>query len=137
MALTHLVDTSVFTRLRNPAVLAALRPLLESGATARAAMTDLEVGFSARNEREWDELHDDLEICAPLEILPVDFARALTVQRLLAAAGRRGRKLPGLLTAAVAERQRLIVLHYDRDYDYIAGVTGQTVAWVVPAGTVD
>lgn len=137
MALAHLVDTSVFTRLQNPAVLTALRPLLERGAAARAVMTDLEVGFSARNEREWDELHDDLEICASLEVLPVDFARALTVQRLLAAGGQRGRKLPDLLTAAAAERQRLIVLHYDRDYDYIAGVTGQTVEWVVPAGTVD
>ncbi len=137
MALTHLVDTSVFTRLRSPAVLAALKSLVESGTAARATMTDLEVGFSARNERDWDELDDDLEICASLEVLPVDFTRALTVQRLLAAGGQRGRKLPDLLTAAVAERQRLIVLHYDRDYDYIAEVTGQATSWVVPAGTID
>ncbi len=137
MALTHLVDTSVFTRLRNPTVVAALRPLVESRRAARAAMTDMEVGFSARNEHEWDELRDDLEICAPLEVLPADFERALTVQRILARAGQRGRKLPDLLMAAVAERQRLTVLHYDRDYDYIAGATGQAVEWIVPAGTVD
>ena len=137
MALTHLVDTSVFTRLSDPAVLVELRPLVQAGAAARAPISDLEIGFSARNANEWDELNDDLEICASLEILPVDFARAQTVQRLLAQAGRRGRKVPDLLIAAVAERHRLTVLHYDRDYDHIASVTGQTVTWVVPAGTID
>jgi len=29
------------------------------------------------------------------------------------------------------------VLHYDADYDRIAGVTGQAVEWVVERGSVD
>jgi len=29
------------------------------------------------------------------------------------------------------------VLHYDRDFDLIAEVTGQPVEWVVPYGTAD
>jgi hypothetical protein len=37
---------------------------------------------------------------------------------------------------AVAERKRVILLHYDGDYDLIADVTGQPVQWVVPRGTV-
>ena len=37
--------------------------------------------------------------------------------------------IPDLLIAAVAERAGLCVLHYDRDYDLIASVTGQDVEW--------
>jgi hypothetical protein len=29
------------------------------------------------------------------------------------------------------------VLHYDGDFDVIAAITGQAVAWVVPAGSAD
>ena len=49
----------------------------------------------------------------------------------------RGRKVPDLLIAAAAERSKLTLLHYDRDFDQIAKVTGQACQWVVPAGTVD
>lgn len=41
---------------------------------------------------------------------------------------------PGVLIAAVAERERVTVLHYDSDYELIAQATGQPVAWVVPRG---
>jgi hypothetical protein len=44
--------------------------------------------------------------------------------------------LPGLLIAAVAERERVTVLRYDSDYDLIAAVTGQPLQWVVPRGTI-
>lgn len=63
--------------------------------------------------------------------------RARQVQRLLAARHQRGRKVPDLLIAAAAEANDLAVLHYDADFDRIAAVTGQRVAWIVPAGTVD
>ncbi|HEX4657178.1 MAG TPA: hypothetical protein VH307_07320 [Streptosporangiaceae bacterium] len=38
---------------------------------------------------------------------------------------------PGLLIAAVAERERVTLVHYDGDYDLIAEVTGQPMQWVV------
>jgi hypothetical protein len=44
--------------------------------------------------------------------------------------------LPDLLIAAVAERERVTILHYDSDYDLIMEVTGQPAQWVVPRGTV-
>lgn len=137
MALTHLADTSVLTRLAAHEVGAAIRPLLQTAALARSAMTDLEIGVSARNGDEWYALEDALEVCSALEIEAADFRRALDVQRLLAAAGQRGRKVPDLLTAAVAERHRLTVLHYDGDFDLIAAITGQSAEWVVPAGSID
>ena len=56
MALTHLLDTSVLARLSRPAVRAMVEPLAVAGSAARAGITDLEIGFSARNAREWDKL---------------------------------------------------------------------------------
>ena len=53
------------------------------------------------------------------------------------AAGRSGQSaFPDLLIAAVAERERVTLLHYDRDFDLIAHITGQAMQWVVPRGTV-
>ena len=42
-----------------------------------------------------------------------------------------------LLVAATAERFALTVLHYDRDYERIAEITGQPTEWIIPAGTAD
>ena len=57
--------------------------------------------------------------------------------RTVGAAGMSGRSASrDLLIAAVAERARVTVLHYDSDYDLITKVTGQPVQWVVPRGTV-
>lgn len=136
MALTHLADTSVLTRLREPSVRDAITPLLEAGVLARSTMTDLEIGFSARNPEEWHTLVDALDICTRLDVEAQQFDHALEVQRALAGAGYRGRKVPDLLIAATAERHHLTVLHYDADYDLIAEVTGQAVEWVVPAGSI-
>lgn len=44
--------------------------------------------------------------------------------------------LPDLLIAAVAERHRVIVMHYDADYDVIAEMTGQPTLWVTERGSV-
>ena len=41
------------------------------------------------------------------------------------------------LIAAAGEQEKLVLLHYDSDFDLIAKVTGQQCEWVVPAGTVD
>jgi predicted nucleic acid-binding protein len=66
-----------------------------------------------------------------------DWNRALDVQAALWRGGRiRAVGLPDLLIAAVAERERVTVLHYDGDYDVIAQVTSQPAQWVVPRGTV-
>lgn len=61
-------------------------------------------------------------------ISPAIENRALEVQALLAERGQhRGPKVPDLIVAATAEYARLTVLHVDRDYETIAGITGQPV----------
>ena len=63
--------------------------------------------------------------------------RAVVVQDLLADHGqKRGAKIADLLIAAAAEAAGLVVLHYDHDFELIAGVTDQPTEWIVPAGSV-
>lgn len=137
MALTHLLDTSVLTRLWNPAIRGAIEPKVELGELGRAGISDLEVGYSARDASEWDGLAQALEIFKLVETTAEHVRRARQVQRLLAAKHQRGRKVPDLLIAAAAEGSSLTVLHYDADFDRIAAVTGQPCEWVLPAGSVD
>ena len=100
-------------------------------------MTDLEVGFSARNGDEWDRLMVALDTFQLVDVDARHVARARQVQRLLAVRGLRGRKVPDLLIAAVAEATARTVLHYDANFDHIATVTGQATEWIVPQGSVD
>ena len=137
MALTHLIDTSVISRLGAPSVRAIVDPLAHNGRIGRAGITDLEVGYGSRNAREWDQDMADLSVFDLIETSADHVRRARQVQRLLASRSQRGRKVPDLLIAAAAEEKSLTLLHYDADFDLIAKVTGQRCEWVVPAGTID
>ena len=137
MALTHILDTSVLTRLGHAAVRAAIEPLAQADGVARAGISDLEIGFSARNLAEWTRLTSALSAFALIETDAGHVHRARQVQRLLASRGLRGRKVPDLLVAAAAEDAGLIVLHYDADFDHIGRITGQRCEWVVRAGSID
>ncbi len=137
MALTQLLDTSVLTRVREPTVREAIEERAQRGELARAGISDLEVGFSARNAAEWDRLADAVGVFELVESTAEHVRRARQVQRLLASKHQRGCKVPDLLVAAAAEARNLAVLHYDADFDLIAAVTGQSCQWVVPAGSID
>ena len=137
MALTHLADTSVLKRLGEPSVRGVIEPLANEGKLARAGVTDLEVGYSARSAKEWDQLMGALAAFELIETTADHLRRARQVQRMLAAKHQRGRKIPDLLIAAAGEARGLTVVHYDADFDRIAAVTGQRCEWVVPAGSVD
>jgi len=136
MALTHLVDTSVLTRLGEPTVRAALESLAAVGRVGRSGISDLEVGYSARSAREWDDLQTALSAFELVETEARHMKRARQVQRMLAGRSQRGRKVPDLLVAATAEEAELIVLHYDADFDRIAAVTGQKCEWVAAPGSI-
>lgn len=131
-----LLDTSVLTRLRAPSIVQRIEELDGNG-LARTSMTDLEIGFSARSADEWDRLVAALAAFRRIDVEAHHFDRARQVQRRLVADGLRGRKVPILLIAAVAEATSLTVLHYDADFDHIATVTGQPTQWIVERGSVD
>lgn len=135
---SYLADTSALARLRYDPVAAALGPMIEAGLVATCGVIEFELGWATRSGTEFDELRADRD--AGYEWLPThdeDWRRALDVQATLWRGGQvRAVGFPDLLTAAVAERERVTVLHYDSDFDLIARVTGQPVQWVVPRGTV-
>ena len=137
MALSHLIDTSVLTRLARPDVRNIVEPMARAGQLARPGICDLEIGYSARNAGVWDQLTGALDAFDAVETTATHVTRALQVQRLLAARSQRGRKLSDLLVAAAAEALGLTVLHYDVDFEQISVVTGQPHEWVVPADTID
>jgi predicted nucleic acid-binding protein len=135
---THLADTSALARLGRPEVAAALGPLIEAGLVATCGVIEFELGWATRTSAEFDQVRADRD--AGYEWLAThdqDWHRALDVQATLWRTGRvRAAGLPDLLVAAVAERERVTLLHYDSDYDLIAEVTGQAMQWVVQRGTV-
>ena len=125
MALTHLVDTSVLTPLKQPAFRAAVEQLADSDRLRRAGISDLEIGHSASHTRERDCVQEALTSLELVETTAAHVPRARQVQRRLTARRQRGRKVPDLLVAAAAEASKLTVLHYDADFARIAAVTGQ------------
>lgn len=133
----YLVDKSAIVRMTTEAVAARLTPLIVDGQVATCGVVELEVLYSARGERELLETRARRAIAyVRVPMSEGDFVRAEEVMALMARQGHhRGASLPDLLIAAVAERAGLTVLHYDSDYDLIAGVTGQPVEWVAPRGT--
>lgn len=131
-------DTSAVARVAKPVVAQRLIPLIEAGLVARCTITDLEAGVSARNARDWKHTRHARSPWPQVTIDRDVMDRAFEVQGALAGEGlHRTVKLGDLLIAAAAERARLVVLHYDRDFDGIATITGQPAEWVAPPGTVD
>ncbi len=134
----YLADKSALARLHLPEVTPALAPLIEAGLVATCAVVEFEILWSTRTPDEFKSVRHDRSIGYEwLTTEDTDWRRALDVQALLWATGQmRSVPLPDLLIAAVAERNRLTVLHYDSDYDTIAGLTGQPTQWVVARGLV-
>jgi predicted nucleic acid-binding protein len=133
----YLADTSAISRFPRTEVAEALGPLVTDGRVATCGVIDLELLYSARNSTDYARIATSRR--ASFEWLPtedVDIRRALAIQGELAKRGQHRIAWPDLVIAAVAERHRITLLHYDADYDLIAGITGQSVEWVVPKGSV-
>ena len=139
MTSLYLVDKSALARVaREPTVQAALERLDDIGVLATTSVIDLEIGYSARNLKEFESVAADrAELYQQLPLTPTVTDRARQVQReLVRTCQHRGPGVPDLLIAATAELNNATVIHYDRDFDTIAAITGQPVEWIVPAGSV-
>lgn len=133
----YIADKSALVHLGKSAVSAKVTPLIMAGQVATCGVIELEVLFSAQSER--DLLATRSERAGAFRRVPIieaDFVRAEDVMAQLAKKGKhRSVSIPDLLIAAVAERERLTVLHYDQDFEVVASVTGQPVEWVAPRGS--
>lgn len=103
--------------------------------------TLLEMRYSARDDRGFEQLAKRLDALTFVPQTAEVSARALSAQSELAVAkGISHRVKPvDLLIAAVAAAAGVGVLHYDRDYDTIAAHTSLAFSsvWVAPRGSID
>jgi len=128
MSTSWLIDKSALVRLGSSPDAHEWAERIERGLVTITTVTLLEAGFSARSPID---LARALE-SPPLASMPVDYLtpavedRAVAVQRLLAERGQhRAPSIPDLLIAAAAELNHRTVLHFDKDFDLIAEITGQ------------
>jgi len=95
----------------------------------------LELTRLAPNEKRAREIAERL---AAFEMVPMPaglWLQARETQLALAAGGDHRRVPPGdLLLAAAAEQADVVLVHYDRDYERIAAVSGLRHQWLVPDG---
>jgi predicted nucleic acid-binding protein len=135
---TFLADKSALTRRdTRPEVREALEPLLLGGEVATCGIVDLELLYSATSRATYRALAEALRGMPRVAIEESCIRRALEVQSMLAERSQhRAVPLPDLLVAACAEQAGLAVLHYDADFERIAGLTGQPAQWIVPRDSV-
>jgi len=134
----YLADTTVFARLAKPSVAAVFAPLAAEGRVAVCAPVAFELGYAARGPDHYQALADRLLSFPQAPTTDADHRRALEVQGALASGSQhRALSLVDALVAAVAEARDLVVLHYDADFELVAGITGQDQEWVVPRGAAD
>jgi predicted nucleic acid-binding protein len=132
----YLADKSALARLTVPTVAQRVRPLIEEGLIATCAVIDLELLYSARASSDYEAVRAERRVFEDIPITPKVMDRALAVQRGLAPTGQHRVAIPDLIIAAAAESASLTMLHYDADFERIAGLTGQAHEWVVRRGSV-
>jgi predicted nucleic acid-binding protein len=127
---TWLIDKSALVRLAASPDAAEWAVRLERGLVRITTVTRLEAGYSARSG---PELRAGLQQ-PPLSSMPVEYLtpaiedRAVEVLTLLADRGQhRAPSIPDLIIAATAELAGHTVLHFDKDFEVIAQITGQPV----------
>lgn len=126
----YLIDKSALVRLAYSPDAAEWAVRIERGLVRITTVTRLEVAYSARTAAAARSVFRTPPISAmPVEYLtPAIEDRALEVQLSLAAKGKhRAPSIPDLIIAATAELVGLIILHLDKDFDLIAGLTGQPI----------
>jgi predicted nucleic acid-binding protein len=135
-----LADTSAVVRLlRDERAYVRWEDMIARRLVAICPITELEILYSARSPADRADLLDDLgEAFGWLAVPDRAYERALAVQAELTARGQH--RAPGpvdLLVAAAADLHGVTLLHYDRDFDQIADVSGQAMQWLDEPGTLD
>jgi predicted nucleic acid-binding protein len=121
---------------RFPHLAAWFNAQVKEGRVLVCELVVLELVRLAPNERRARDLATRLAAFASVPMPEALWRRAREVQLLLAEAGEHRRVPPAdLVLAAVAEAAGVRLVHYDRDYERIADVSGLEHCWLVPDGT--
>jgi predicted nucleic acid-binding protein len=135
----ELADTSAWTASRKDAsIRASFDQLLRAGSIVTCDAVKLELLVETRDESDFSARRAELEYLRRCPISERVWRRALDVMQALAERGPlHHRQVPilDLLVAATGELAELPVVHYDRDFELIAEVTGQPVRPIAPLGS--
>jgi predicted nucleic acid-binding protein len=128
----YLIDTSAVFRILQAELRKAWSDQLSAGVIAICPIVELEFLYSARSLADRLEKQRLLhEVFGWVSMPDGCYERAAQVQQLLTESGAHRSAGPvDLMIAATAERERLIVLCDDHDYQTVATVTGQPVKLV-------
>jgi predicted nucleic acid-binding protein len=133
------VDTAVWTWVRDKRFPSHATWFNDAARAGSVLVCDLIVLELVRLAPNPQRAHDTAVLLSSFNAVPMSdgvWGRAREVQLLLAANGEHRRVPPAdLLIAATAELAGVPLLHYDRDYERIAAVSGQEQSWFVPDGT--
>jgi predicted nucleic acid-binding protein len=131
-----LIDKSALVQLAASPDASEWASGIERGLVRITTVTRLEIGYSARSGTE---LREGLRQ-SPVSTMPVEYLtpavedRAVKALTVIADRGQhRAPSVPDLIIIATAELAGLTVPHCDRDFDLIAGVTGQAAEWLSTA----
>ena len=133
---TFIADTSAW--MRSGQVRSRWETALERGQLATCPIVNLEVLYTAQNGTAYDRLAANLAQLRDVPITRSVTNAALRAQRDLAHIRplfHRSVRLPDLLIAAAAQDAAIGVLHYDEDYDTLAGVLDFESRWIAPRGS--
>jgi predicted nucleic acid-binding protein len=130
-----LIDTSALARLMRPGAESwGWDQAVTAGLIAVCPITELEFFYSTRSAKDREQAIGELrEAFGWVPVHDRAYARAWEVQGELTALGQHRSAGPvDLVVAATAELFGLTLLHHDRDFATIAGVTGQYLRWYGP-----
>ena len=131
-AALYLIDTSALFRIFDADVRDSWSDAVAAGVIAVCPIVELEFLYSARSladRLEKKQLMRDLFSWVPMH--EGGFERAGEVQQRLTESGQhRSAGAVGLLIAATAEHERLVILCDDHDYRIVASATGQAVRFL-------
>ncbi len=138
----YLADTSAWLLSQRRDAPADLRKsfsdFVSDGEIAICGAVEWELLHSTNNAAEYTALRLSLRALERAPFGDAEWAGALDIGQALAEKGgslHRPPSMPDAIVAVAAERAGLTVLHYDKDFDLIAGVTGQPCEWIAPKGS--
>ncbi|MFE5483629.1 PIN domain nuclease [Streptomyces sp. NPDC056527] len=138
--LTYLIDTSaVFRIIEHKTVREKWVKHMAEGVIGLCDVSELEILYSAQSANDRLAKEDSLAQLFNWVAVPEGvYQRARRVQQMLTNRGEHRSAGPvDLLVAATAELSGLTLIHYDKDFETVARVTGQPTQWIAPPGTAD
>ncbi len=135
------MDTGVWTWVRDrrfPELAEWFNSQVAAGRVLVCDLIALELIRLAPNADRATEVAARLDLFARVPMASAVWTRARQLQLALARDGAHRRVPPAdLLISATALEASVAVLHYDRDYERIAGVSDLRHRWLVAPGTLD